>query len=64
MNYDKLYIEFKAAIPESITFCEQKEKENFIDETVGMHISFGMVIVPYILYIVEHQEEHCVGKVF
>lgn len=64
MNYDKLYTEFKAAVPECINFCKDKEVENFIDDTVGVHISFGMVVVPYILYIVDHREEASIKKSF
>ena len=56
MDYNKLYTEFKIAVPECISFCEEKEIENFIDDTVGIHVSFGMVIVPYILYVVDNQK--------
>ena len=35
MDYNKLYTEFKIAVPECISFCEEKEIENFIDDTVG-----------------------------
>jgi len=56
VNYDKLYTEFKVAVPECISFCEEKEIENFVDNTVGIHVSFGMVIVPYILCIIEKRQ--------
>lgn len=49
MKYDDLYKTFKEQIPEGLSFFEMKEKENLIDETDGIHIIFGMVIVPYIL---------------
>lgn len=64
MNYDKLYTEFKVAVPECIGFCEEKELENSVDSTVGIHVSFGMVIVPYILCIVDNREETVIPKVF
>ena len=64
MNYDKLYTEFKVAVPESIGFCKEKEVENSVDNTVGIHVSFGMVIVPYILCIVDNREETVIPKVF
>ena len=64
MNYDKLYTEFKAAVPECIGFCEEKETENFVDDTVGIHVSFGIVIVPYILYIIDNREETVIQKSF
>lgn len=64
MNYGKLYSEFKAAVPESVGFCEEKEEENFIDDTVGIHVSFGMIVVPYILYIVDNREDMVIQKIF
>lgn len=64
MNYDKLYTEFKATVPESISFCKKKEIENFIDDTMGIHVIFAMVIVPYILYIIDNREETVIKKSF
>ena len=64
MNYDKLYTGFKIAVPECTSFCEEKEIENFIDDTVGIHISFGMVIVPYILYVIENQKDKVIQEIF
>lgn len=64
MNYNKLYTQFKEAIPECIGFCEEKEKENLIDDTVGIHVSFGMVIVPYIFYILDNRETIAIQKSF
>ena len=46
MNYDKLCVEFKEAIPECKQFCKKKEVENLIDDTAGIHVSFALVIVP------------------
>ena len=64
MIYDGLYREFKEKIPEGIMFYEIKEKENFIDETDGMHVVFGMVIVPYILHIVQNNKDSIIKKIF
>ena len=50
MKYADLYKAFKEEFPEGIPFMKIKEKENLIDETDGIHIVFGMVVVPYILY--------------
>ena len=41
-----------------------KEEENLIDETDGVHIVFGMVIVPYILHIVQNKKMPEINKVF
>ncbi len=64
MKYDELYKTFKEEIPEGYSFFEVKEKENLIDETDGMHIVFGMVIVPYILHIVQNKKRIEINKVF
>ena len=64
MKYDELYKTFKEEIPEGSSFFEVKEKENLIDETDGIHIVFGMVIVPYILYIVQNNKMLEINKVF
>ncbi len=54
MKYEDLYKAFKQELPEGLQFFELKEKENMIDETDGIHVIFGMIIVPYILYIVQY----------
>lgn len=57
MEYNNLYGLFKEK------FNNEKildlEKENLIDDTDGMHVVFGMVVVPYILDQVKsgNQEE-------
>lgn len=64
MKYDQLYKTLKKEIPEGYSFFEVIEKENRIDETDGMHIVFGMVIVPYILHIVQNDKMFEIYKVF
>lgn len=64
MKYDELYKTFKEEISEGYSFFEIKEKENLIDETDGMHVVFGMVIVPYILYIIQNNKTLEINKVF
>lgn len=64
MKYDELYKSFKEEIPEGCSFFEVKEKENLIDETDGIHIVFGMVIVLYILHIVQNNKMLEINKVF
>ena len=41
-----------------------KEKENLIDETDGIHIVFGMVVVPYILYNVQSKNTSEIKRLF
>lgn len=64
MKYDGLYREFREKIPEGINFYEAKERENLIDGTDGIHIIFGMVIVPYILYSIQGNDMPLTRKVF
>ena len=64
MQYDELYEAFKKEIPEGVSFLKIKEKENMIDETDGIHIAFGMAVVPYILYIVQNKKMLEINKVF
>lgn len=61
MNYIKL---LKKKFQKAALFFEVKEKENLIDETDGIHIVFGMVIVPYILNIVQNNKMLEINKVF
>ncbi len=64
MEYNDLYRVFKQEIPEGLNFLQTMEKENLIDETDGMHIIFGMIIVPYILYCIRHENVLEVRKIF
>ncbi|MCM1231895.1 MAG: hypothetical protein NC124_18370 [Clostridium sp.] len=64
MKYDELYKAFKEEIPEGSTFLEIRETENLIDETDGMHIVFGMAVVPYILHIVRNHKMPEINSVF
>ncbi len=64
MKYEDLYEEFKFCNPEGIKFYEEKEVINFIDESDGPHVTFGMVIVPYILACVQKNNIRIVQKIF
>ena len=64
MKYDDLYKVFKEEIPEGLAFLETKEKENLIDETDGIHVIFGMVIVPYILYNIQKKKKSVTNRIF
>ncbi len=64
MNYDNLFQEFKEKIWEGQDFFEEKAKECFVDDTDGMHVIFGMVVLPYILYVIENQKDKEIKKVF
>ena len=63
MEYRELYKTFKKNIPECIDFCATKEQENMLDENDGIHIFFGMVIVPYFIYLIDTKQEILIKKV-
>ena len=63
MNYDELYKKFKIYIPECIDFCKIKEQENMLDDNDGIHVLFGMVIVPYFIYLIDTEEDILIKKV-
>lgn len=53
MNYDELYDSFVSLFPEDRAVFDQLKMEADVDENEdGMHIMFGMVVVPYIRKIV------------
>ena len=64
MKYENLYKMFKEKLPEGQNFFEIKEKEYLIDETDGIHVIFGMIIVPYILHIVQNKKMSETNKIF
>lgn len=64
MKYEYLYNSFKKAVPEGLQFFAQKEKENLIDVTDGIHTIFGMVVVPYIHYIIQNRKVPEIEKCF
>lgn len=64
MKYEDLYNDFKRDIFEGKEFYEKKEKENSIDESVGMHIIFGLVVVPYIIYLLQIKDISTLKKIF
>ncbi|BCN29084.1 DUF7674 family protein [Anaeromicropila herbilytica] len=64
MEYDNLYLEFKKEVPECLGFFDKKETDNLVDDTVGVHISFGMVVVPYICNIINDKKTEEIKKVF
>ena len=64
MNYNGLYKAFKAKFPEDQAFFKKMEEENLIDDTVGMHPTFGMVVVPYIIQNVQQKRIAEIERIF
>lgn len=57
MKYDTLYDEFLKSFPEDAAALNARAGEMSVDPSDGMHIMFGMVIVPFILKLVEDKNE-------
>jgi len=64
MDYNNLYNLLKAEIPEGSDFFKAMEKDNLIDSNDGMHIIFGMVIVPYIIFCLKNDRIIEIKKTF
>ena len=64
MEYDELYKVFKEEFPEGSLYFERREKETSIDETAGMHVKFGLVVVPYILDNVRNKRMSLITRIF
>ena len=64
VQYDNLYSMFKESVPEGQDFFERREKAGLLDGTDGMHVMFGMVVVPYILHVLQNNKIHEIHEVF
>ncbi|HBZ53293.1 MAG TPA: hypothetical protein DEO82_05915 [Eubacterium sp.] len=53
MTYENLYTEFISLFPEDIEYFKKKEEETGADIQDGIHVVFGMVVVPYVIMIVQ-----------
>lgn len=64
MDYVDIYEEVKKDIPEMKVLFKQKEIETGVDETDGIHIIVGMVVMPcFIKSVVDDNKPICV-KIF
>ncbi len=52
MKYEQLYDDFIAMFPEDNDFFRKLEEETGADKGDGMHVVFGMIVVPYIQKVV------------
>ena len=52
MNYKTLLKEFFQEIPECRKLYEQKASQLLFDQETGVHIVFGILIVPYLLELI------------
>ena len=56
MQYEMLYDEFKNLFPEDIDRLDELAKTQSAEPTDGMHIMFGMVVVPFLLELLSENE--------
>ena len=57
MVYNKLYSEFVDLFPQDMEWFKAECEEKSADEDDGMHVLFGMVVVPFILEVAIHSPE-------
>lgn len=57
MVYNKLYSEFVDLFPQDMEWFKTECEEKSADEDDGMHVLFGMVVVPFILEVAIHSPE-------
>ncbi len=53
MKYEDLYSDFISLFPEDMDFFKKREEETGADVADGIHVVFGMVVVPFITKIVK-----------
>ncbi len=53
MKYEDLYTDFLSLFPEDIEYFKKCEEETGATSEVGIHVVFGMVVVPFITKIVK-----------
>lgn len=64
MNYDSLYSYFITFVPQYRTWLERKCMECHAEESDGMHIMFGMVVVPFVIELLHACDTETLKKVF
>ena len=64
MNYESLYKDFKMLFADELTRINQLESINGIDSTDGIHVAFGMVVVPFVADLINNGHLSDVYKAF
>ena len=57
MKYDDLYNDFVSLFPDDISFFKATEETTGADVEDGIHVVFGMVVVPFIKKIVKEDPD-------
>ena len=64
MKYEELYKNFIDDVPIAKEFCDNKKKEEGLDDTDGMHVVFYLVVYPFIEKVMQNGEEVAIKQVF
>lgn len=64
MTYETIYKDFLSLFIEDIILITSMEKAVLVDQDDGRHVQFGMVVVPYIIYLVNNKENCKLSKIF
>jgi hypothetical protein len=64
MEYDSLYKDFTELFPDDKEELDLISRNAAAEESDGMHVMFGMVVVPYILILLKNRDEDKLKKAF
>lgn len=64
MNYNELYDEFLKCFPEDAAILNHQSEELSVERSDGMHVVFGMVVVPFILHLIGERNDVKLRRVF
>ena len=64
MSYEELYYEFLKLFPDDKDTIQEIAKTADAEPADGMHIMFGMVVVPFIIKLIEDNEEFKIKTAF
>ena len=64
MKYDELYKKFISEFPDDEPAINAIAAENAVDNEDGMHIAFGMVVLPFLSRLVEDNQTAKIEKAF
>ena len=64
MKYELLYSEFTNLFPDDKQNLEQLTERASVDSSDGMHIIFGMVVIPFLMELVRKDEKEKLNRAF
>jgi hypothetical protein len=64
MQYETLYDDFVQLFPDNIHQLQELSKSASAEPSDGMHIMFGMVVVPFLMDLLEKKDTDKLAKAF